>query len=86
LLVPTEVVTVTSTVPGVEDDGAIADIEVGEFTVTALPVRVVAPKDTVAAAAKLVPVIVTAPPPASGDESGVISMIVGALNVDAAYV
>jgi hypothetical protein len=57
------------------------EIEVGEFTVTALPVRVVAPKVTVAPDVKLAPVMVAAPPPASGDESGVIDEIVGGVEV-----
>jgi len=56
-LVPLVPVTVTSTVPGVNDLGAVAVMVDGETTVT--PLAAASPKLTVSPAAKFVPEIVT---------------------------
>jgi hypothetical protein len=57
---PVKVVTVTSTVPAASA-GAVAVIDVSEFTVKLAPTP---PKETACAPVKLVPVIVTDVPPA----------------------
>jgi hypothetical protein len=54
-------------------------MEVDELTVTATAVTL--PNITVAPGAKLVPVIVTVPPPTSEDEPGVMEVIVGIVDV-----
>ncbi len=66
--------TTTLTVPAAWG-GVVAVIVVGLTTVT--PVAAIAPKKTDAPAAKLVPVIVTAVPPAVGPLVGVIPVTVG---------
>ena len=73
-LVPPGPVTVTSTVP--DPDGEVAVIDVAELTVT--PVPAFAPKATVSPAAKFVPVMVTAVPPAAAPEAGETPLTVGA--------
>ena len=71
--VPLPLVTVTSTVP--VPAGLVAVIEVEELTVIAVPA--LAPNVTVELAVKSVPVMVTAVPPASGPESGLMAVTVG---------
>ena len=73
--VPAGVVTVTLTVPPA-CAGATAEIWVAELTVKL--VAAVPPKDTAVAPVKLVPVIVTCVPPASGPEAGLRPVTVGA--------
>jgi hypothetical protein len=71
--VPFAVVTVTSTVPVPADDVAV--IEVAELTVKA--VALVAPNFTAVAPVKVVPVMVTDVPPATGPVVGEIDVTVG---------
>jgi hypothetical protein len=71
--VPPGVVTVTSTVPAPAGDVAV--IEVAELTVT--PVADAPPNFTAVAPLKLVPVIVTKVPPATGPPVGEIDVTVG---------
>jgi hypothetical protein len=67
------VVTLTSTVP--VPAGDVAVIEVAEFTVK--PAAAVAPNVTAVAPVKLVPVIVTTVPPATGPAVGEIDVTAG---------
>ena len=73
--VPTPVVTVTSTTPGVRVAGEFAVIVV-EFTTTT-PVAAVDPKATVAPGAKFVPEMVTAVPPPESPLFGLTDVTVG---------
>ena len=73
--VPAELVTRTSTTPGVSLSGEFAVIVVELTTVTL--VAAVAPKATVAPVMYCVPVIVTAVPPAVGPELGLTDATVG---------
>ena len=77
-LVPYEVVTVTSTVPPLEDDpaGEFAVRLVAELTTT--PVAGLAPKFTVMPLVKPVPVTVTEVPPAMGPLDGLTPVTAGA--------
>ena len=72
--VPPAVVTVISTVP--VPAGEVAVMEVAELTVK--PAAFVAPNFTAVAPVKLVPVIVTLVPPATGPDVGEIEVTVGA--------
>jgi hypothetical protein len=72
------VVTVTGSIPGVKDGGTVTVMEVVEFTVTALDASTADPNDTCESGVKCVPVITICPPPASGDDDGVIELIYGA--------
>jgi hypothetical protein len=74
--VPPVVVTVTSTVLALPD-GAVAVIEVSEFTVT--PVAALDPKSTAVAPVKSTPVIVTVVPPSVGPADGATKVTVGAV-------
>jgi hypothetical protein len=74
-LVPDAVVTVIATVPTPTGESAV--INVAEFTLKA--VALVVPKRTDDAPVKLVPVILTALPPAPAPLFGVTLEIVGAL-------
>ena len=78
--VPAEVVTRTSTVPAAPA-GAVAVIDVGEFTVT--PVAAVVPNATVAPVRNEVPVTFTTVPAAVGPAVGEMAVTVG---TDAVYV
>src|SRR5437016_5135117 len=73
--VPPEVVTCTSTVPGVSVAGEVAEIDVAELTST--PVAATPPKSTVAPLMKLVPVIVTDVPPPVGPLFGLSDVTAG---------
>jgi hypothetical protein len=72
-LVPSGVVTVTSTGPA-DCAGAVAVIDVSELTVKAAAVE---PKSTLVAPVKSIPVIVTVVPPVANPERGVIPVTVG---------
>jgi hypothetical protein len=72
--VPPGAVTVISTVP--VPAGEVAVIEVAELTVKL--VAVIAPNFTAVVPVKLVPVIVTGVPPATGPDAGAIAVTVGA--------
>ena len=74
VLVPPDVVTVTSTVPDPAREVAVS--EVAEETVT--PVAAVVPKCTVAPEAKFVPVTVTTVPPLIGPCVGLTPVTDGA--------
>jgi hypothetical protein len=74
--------TVTFTSPGEVAAGIVAVISVEDTPFTL--VAGVAPKLTADMLERLVPMMVAVPPPASGDESGVIDVIVGP--VGAVYV
>ena len=76
-LVPSGVVTVTSTVPTVWK-GDVAVIEESEVTVNG---AVVAPKSTAVAPVKPVPLMVTVVPPVAGPEVGLTPSTVGGVNV-----
>ena len=76
--------TVTSTNPGDEAAGIVTVISVEDTAFTLI--AAVDPKLTADAAKRLVPIIVAVPPPASGDESGVIEVIVGVVDVEDVYV
>ena len=71
--VPASVVTVMSTVPAVSA-GAVAVIEVAELAVM---VPAVVPNLTAEADERLVPVMVTVAPPATGPPVGLIAVTVG---------
>ncbi len=73
-LVPSGVVTVTSTRPGA-CAGAVTVISVEETTVT--PVALTRPKSTAVVPEKLVPVIVTGVPPVGRPATGLIVLTVG---------
>ena len=77
-LVPIGVVTVTSTVVALPDDGEFTVIWVAEMTIILVPALV--PNLTAVAPIKLVPVIVTAVLPVSGPETGEIPVTVGAVS------
>ena len=70
---PPVVVTLTSTVP--VPAGEVAVICVAELTVK--PVAAVPPKTTAVAPDKLLPVMVTVVPPASGPDVGEMDVTVG---------
>ena len=71
--VPAGVVTVTSTVPVPAGDVALIDVAL--LTIT--PVAALAPKSTAVAPLRLVPVMVTDVPPASGPLFGLTAVTVG---------
>ena len=73
MLVPTGVLTVTGTVPVPAGDTAV--IDVGETTLT--PEAPAEPNLTAVASPRLVPVIVTVVPPASGPSPGATFVTVG---------
>jgi len=75
VLVPEEVVTVMSTVPGASPDGAVAVMEVEELTVKLA--AGIEPKVTAVAPVKLVPVTETEVPPAVEPELGLTPVTVG---------
>ena len=75
MLVPLGVVTVTSTAPAA-CAGAVAVIEVALFTIT--PLAALLPKCTAVAPVKLLPVMLTLVPPASGPLPGERPVTVGA--------
>ena len=76
---PTEVfpedITVTSTSPGLVTGGIVAVTSVEEILFTL--VAGVDPKLTPDTPERLVPMMVAVPPPARGEESGVIEVMVG---------
>ena len=72
-----EDITVTSTSPGLDPAGIVTVISVEDTTFT-LDAGV-EPKFTEDSPERSVPMIVAVPPPARGEESGVIEMIVGAV-------
>ena len=74
LAVPLAVVTLTAACPAVPA-GEVAVMEVAELTVK--EVAAVAPKLTTVAPVKLVPVMVTTVPPATGPVLGAIDVMVG---------
>jgi hypothetical protein len=74
VLVPSGVVTVTSSAPAASA-GEVAVIDVSEFTTNVAEVE---PKSTAVAPVKPVPVIVTDVPPAVDPERGLIPVTVGA--------
>jgi hypothetical protein len=74
--VPPGVVTVTSTAPADAAAGAVAVIDVSEFTVNEL--TAVAPNATALAPARLLPLIVTDVPPLSGPDDGLTPLTAGA--------
>ena len=76
--------TVTSTNPGVLAAGIVAVTSVEETLFTL--VAGVDPKLTPDTPERLVPMMVAVPPPARGEESGVIEVIVGAVEVEEVYV
>ena len=76
--------TVTSTNPGVLAAGIVAVTSVEETLFTL--VAGVDPKLTPDTPERLVPMMVAVPPPAKGEESGVIEVIVGAVEVEEVYV
>ena len=84
VLVPFAVVTVTSTMPGVEVAGAVAVSDVS--LVVAVITPAVVPKWTAVAPVRPVPVIVTAVPPAVEPVAGDIEVMVGAPDVTAEVV
>jgi hypothetical protein len=71
--VPLGVVTVTLTVPVPTGETAVIDVSL--FTTT--PVAALLPKATAVAPVRLVPVMVTEVPPASGPEVGLIEATLG---------
>ena len=78
VLVPAEVVTVTSTTAA-DSGGDVAEIEDDEFTVN--DVAGVEPKATAVAPLRSVPVMVTAVPPLVGPESGLTPVTAGGTTV-----
>ena len=76
LLVPLGVVTRTLAVPALPVGGAAVKIEVELTTITG--VAAVPPIETAVAPVKSVPVMVTACPPASGPDDGLMDVTVGA--------
>ena len=79
-----DAVTVTSTNPGVLAAGIVAVTSVEEILFTL--VAGIDPKLTPDTPERLVPMMVAVPPPARGEESGVIEVIVGAGVVEDVYV
>ena len=79
-----DAVTVTSTNPGVLAAGIVAVTSVEEILFTL--VAGIDPKLTPDTPERLVPMMVAVPPPARGEESGVIEVIVGAVEVEDVYV
>ena len=72
-----EIVTVTSTSPGLDPGGIVTVISSEDTTVVV--VAVMDPNITAAPGAKLVPMIVAVPPPARGEEFGVMEVMVRAV-------
>jgi hypothetical protein len=77
-LVPSGVVTLTSTIP-TDSSGAVAVIEVSEVTTNDAEV---APKSTIVEPVKPVPVMTTDVPPVAGPESGRRRFTVGGVKVN----